>query len=199
MRASVPCAFTDALRETPARGSPTARGWTSLRDMKLFGRKGGDGAQADPAEAYLGLRRLALGLTAGSLGSGCPADAPVVALLMESGMSGAVATLVGVADGTTSLYYSTGGGVIGAGTRRGVSAATDHWLQTCGALLEHLSPIHDAALPGEGVTQFVAVTPGGLLGAGAPMADLGERRHVLSPLFYAGHDVISRIRLTQAA
>jgi hypothetical protein len=167
--------------------------------MKLFGRKGGDGAQAGPAEAYLGLRRLALGLTADSLGSTCPPDAPVVALLMESGLSGAVATLVGVADGATSLYYSTGGGVIGAGTRGGVSAATDHWLQTCAELLEHLSPIDDAVLPGEGMAQFVAVTPGGLLGAGAAMADLGERRHVLSPLYYAGHDVITGIRLTQAA
>jgi hypothetical protein len=167
--------------------------------MKLFGRKGGDGAQADPAEAYHGLRRLALGLTAESLGSACPPDAPVVALLMESGLSGGVATLVGVIDGTTSLYYSTGGGVIGAGTRSGVSAATERWLQTCGALLGHLSPIQDAVLPDEGMAQFVAVTPGGLLAAGAPLAHLGERRHVLSPLFYAGHDVITQIRLTQAA
>ena len=167
--------------------------------MKLFGRKGGDGAQADPAEAYLGLRRLALNLTADSLGSACPPGAPVVTLLMESGMSGGVATLVGVADGTTSLYYSTGGGVIGAGARPGVSAVTGRWLLTCSDLLDHLSPVEDAVLPAEGMVQFAVVTPGGLLGAGAPMAELGERRHVLSPLFYAGHDVITRIRLTQAA
>ena len=44
--------------------------------------------------------------------------------------------------------------------------------------------------------QFVAVTHGGLLGAVAPTAELGERLHPLSPLFYAAHGVIKQIRLT---
>jgi hypothetical protein len=167
--------------------------------MKLFGRNGGDEAEADPAEAYAGLRRLALGLTAESLGTSALPHTPVVALLMDTGMSNAVATLVGVADGTTSLYYSTGGGVIGAGLRHDVAAATHRWLQTCGQMLGQLSPIEDAPLPAEGMVQFVAVTPGGLLGAVASSAELGERLHPLSPLFYAAHGVITQIRLTQAA
>jgi hypothetical protein len=168
--------------------------------MKLFGRKGsGDGAEADPAEAYAGLRRLALNLTADSLGSAAPPDAPVVALLMESGLSDGVVTLVGVADGTTSLYYSTGGGVIGAGSRRDVADATDRWLKACAVQIARLSPVGDARLPSNGMVQFVAVTPGGLLAAVVPEADLGERRHGLWPLFYAGHDVITQIRLTEAA
>jgi len=166
--------------------------------MKLFGRQAG-GEQGDPAETSAGLRRLALSLTAESLGTSAPPNAPVVALLMDSGMSNAVATLVGVADGTTSLYYSTGGGVIGAGTRHDVAAATHRWLQAGAELLGQLSPIEDAPLPAEGLAQFVAVTPGGLLGAVASVAELGERRHPLSPLFYAGHGVITQIRLTQAA
>jgi hypothetical protein len=166
--------------------------------MNLFGRKhSGDGAGADPREVFLGLRSQVLNLTAAS--PGCPPNAPVLALLMETGLARAAATLVGVADGTTSLYYSTGGGVIGAGTRRDVGIATARWLQTCGELLDQLSPVADPPLPSEGTVQFVAVTPGGLLGAVVPAADLGERRHALSPLFYAGHDVITQVRLTQAA
>jgi len=167
--------------------------------MKLFGRNGGDGADADPAEAYAGLRRLALGLTTESVGASAPPDAPALALVMDTGMANAVATLVGVADGTTSLYYSTGGGVIGAGTRHDVATATHRWLQACGPMLGQLSPVEDAPLPAEGMVQFVAVTPGGLLGAVAPAAELGERLHPLSPLFYAAHGVITQIRLTQAA
>jgi len=167
--------------------------------MKLFGRNGGDGAEDDPAEAYAGLRRLALGLTREALGPSAPLDAPVVALLMDSGMANAVATLVGVADGTTSLYYSTGGGVIGAGARHDVAAATHRWIQTGAQLLGQLSPIDEAPLPAAGRVQFVAVTPGGLLGAGAQASELGERLHALAPLFYAAHGVITQIRLTQAA
>lgn len=176
------------------------RGGTSLREMKLFARNGGrGGAGGDPAEAYDGLRRLALNLTAESLGADAPPEAPVVAMLMDSGMAKAVATLVGVADGTTSLYYSTGGGVIGAGTRHDVAAATHRWLRVAGELLGQLSPIEEAPLPSEGMVQFVAVTHGGLFGAVAPTAELGERLHALSPLFYAAHGVITQIRLTQAA
>ena len=166
--------------------------------MNLLRREhNGDGAAADPRAVYLGLRSQALNLTAVSLG--CPPDTPVVALLMESGLSQAAATLVGVADGTTSLYYSTGGGMIGAGSRRDVAIATGRWLQTCGGLLEQLSPVADPPLPSEGMVQFVAVTPGGLRGAVAPAGELAERRHALSPLFYAGNDVITQVRLTQAA
>ena len=166
--------------------------------MSIFGRKG-SGAESDPAEVSAGLRRLALNLTAASLGPAAPPNPPVIALLMESGMPSAAATLAGVADGTTSLYYSTGGGVIGAGNRPEIAAATHRWLQASGPFLEHLSPIGDPPLPAEGMVQFVAVTPGGLLGAVAPIAELGERRHALSPLFYAGHGVIAQIRLSQAA
>ena len=89
--------------------------------------------------------------------------------------------------------------MIGAGSRRDVAIATGRWLQTCGELLEQLSPVADPPLPSEGMVQFVAVTPGGLRGAVAPAEELGERRHALSPLFYAGHDVITQVRLTQAA
>jgi hypothetical protein len=166
--------------------------------MKLFGRKE-DGAGSNPAEVSAGLRRLALNLTADSLGPGAPPDPPVVALLMESGMSGAAATLTGVADGTTSLYYSSGGGVIGAGNRPEIADVTQRWLQGSGQFLEHFAPVADPPLPAEGTVQFVAVTAGGLLGAVASAAELGERRHALSPLFYGGHAVIAQIRLSQAA
>jgi hypothetical protein len=167
--------------------------------MKLFGRKH-EGAGGEPAEAYDGLRTLALNLTAEALGANAPPDPAVIAVLMESGLSGgAVATLVGVADGTTSMYYSTGGGMIGAGARADVAAATHRWLEVARGSLDRLSPVTDPPLPAEGMAQFVVVTPGGLLSGVAPAAELGERRHLLSPLFFAGHGVITQIRLSQAA
>jgi hypothetical protein len=46
-------------------------------------------------------------------------------------------------------------------------------------------------------TQFVAVTPDGLLSAVAPEDELGNGGHVLSPLFYVGHDVITQVRLVE--
>src|SRR5262249_10888815 len=109
----------------------------------------------------------------------------------------AVATLVAVADGTTSLYFSTGGGVIGAGEHEAVADPSRRWLLAAQEFLPTLSPTLEPPLPEPGLTRFVAVTPGGLLDAGAPEAELGGGEPPLSPLFYAGHDVITQIRLLQ--
>jgi hypothetical protein len=162
--------------------------------MRLFGRK--RGADRPQADVYEGMRHQVLRLTPDQLGDAF-AGAPILALLMETGYPEAVATLVGVADGTSSLYFSNGGGFIGAGTHAAVAEANRRWLESGLTFLHELSVVADPPLPGEGMTQFVAVTPGGLRSAVAPEDDLGEGRHELSPFFYAAQDVITQIRLTQ--
>lgn len=119
------------------------------------------------------------------------------ALLMETGYPEAVATPVGIVDGTSSLYFSNGGGFIGAGAHAAVAEASGRWLETGQEFLPQLSAVSDPPLPDERLTQFVAVTRDGLRGAVAPEEEPGEGRHALSPLFHAGHDVITQIRLTQ--
>jgi hypothetical protein len=164
--------------------------------MRFFRRKR-DPEQAPPADVYIGLRQQVLHLTPDQLGNGAFADAPILALLMETGYPEAVATLVAVVDGTSSLYFSNGGGFIGAGTHAAVAEASRRWLETGQEFLPQLSEITDPPLPTEGLTQFVAVTREGLRGAVAQEEELGEDRHRLSPLFYAAQDVITQIRLTQ--
>ena len=162
--------------------------------MRFFGRK--RSTDQPQAEVYEGLRQQVLHLTPDQLGAAF-AGTPILALLMETGYREAVATLVGVADGTSSLYFSNGGGFVGAGTHAPVAQANRRWLEAAPAFLPELSGISDPPLPGVGMTQFVAVLPDGLRGAVAPEDDLGDGRHELSPLFYAGQDVITQIRLSQ--
>ena len=151
--------------------------------------------EASPEEMYAELRDQVLRLTPADLGTEAE-NAPLLALLMETGYPEGVATLVGVVDGSTSLYFSNGGGVIGAGEHDHVARATRRWLETATGSLEMLVETVDAPEPpAEGLTQFVAVTGDGLRAAVAPEEDLGERRHELSALFHTGHDVITQIRL----
>jgi hypothetical protein len=169
-------------------------GLVSSTAMKLFGRKRGtDGRQA---EVYAGLRQQALHLTSGQLGDAFT-GARILALLMETGYTEAVATLVGVADGTTSLYFSNGGGIIGAGTHATVADANRRWLESGLTFLPEFPVFTDPALRGEGITQFVVVTPDGLRGVAVPEHELGDGQHHLSPFFYAAQEVITQIRLTQ--
>jgi hypothetical protein len=164
--------------------------------VKFLGRKR-EREQPPPAEVYSGLRQQLLGLTPDQLGDAAFAAAPILALLMETRYREAVATLVAVVDGTTSLYFSNGGGFIGAGAHAAVAEASERWLEAARDFLPQLSAVDDPAPPTEGATQFVAVTPSGLRGLVAPEEKLEEGRHALSPLFHAGHDVITQIRLTQ--
>ena len=163
--------------------------------MRFRGQRDSEGPP--PAEVYLGLRQQVLSLTAAQLGDDELADTPILAFLMETGYPEAVATLVAVVDGTSSLYFSNGGGLLGAGTHETVAEAGRLWLETGREFLPKLPELRDVPLPGEGMTQFVAVTPDGLRGVVAAEDDLGEGRHELSPLFYAGHDVITQIRLVE--
>ena len=70
---------------------------------------------------------------------------------METGYEEAVATLVAVADGTTSLYFSNGGGVIGAGTHAAVAEASRALLETGRDALPALAPMEDPPLPDVGL------------------------------------------------
>ncbi len=102
----------------------------------------------------------------------------VVVLLMETAYPKAVATLACFADGTTSLYFSTGGGMLGAGQHALLVEANEH------------------PLPEAGHVRFHARIGATLLGGDALEQELIAHSHPLSPLFYAGQAVITAIRET---
>jgi hypothetical protein len=86
---------------------------------------GADGRRpaASGEEVYQGLRTRILDLDPASAGlAQGPQHQVVWGALMETGYLRGTATLVTLADGTTSLYLSTGGGIIGGGFRADVPA-----------------------------------------------------------------------------
>jgi hypothetical protein len=143
------------------------------------------------AEIYSDLRGQVLGLT----WDGAPdvGTAPV-AVLMETGYAEAVATLVAVSDGTVSLYFSNGGGIIGAGEHEVVRGVADSFLADAASYTARASPTAEFPLPSRGRVRFYLVTPGGVYTADALEGDLGAERHAFSPLFFRGHELITAIR-----
>jgi hypothetical protein len=158
----------------------------------MFGGK----PKSDPIEMSRKLRGQALSVAPGELGL-----APTAALqhvwgvLMELGYPEAVATLVVLGEGTTSLYISTGGGIIGAGEHPPVRAAAEKLLAATEAHLAGFQPAGETPLPQTGRVRFYVRTFDGILGAEADEQDLGHGRHKLSPVFHAGHAVITEMRL----
>jgi len=149
-----------------------------------------------PEGIFLDLRSRALDLDPGSVGIE-PSDVHpnVWGALMEMGLPEGVATLVSLADGTTSVYTSTGGGIIGGGEHESV-ARESHAFLVC--VEEHLGDLQatEPDLPSPGRVHLHALTFTGRLGAVASEEDLGGGAHPLSPVFYAGHEVITALRQT---
>jgi hypothetical protein len=149
------------------------------------------------AGAYEGLRAQLLALDPAAAGIAPTAALPRVwGLVYEMGLETGTATVVSLADGTTSLYLSNGGGVVGAGEHAPVAAATRALLVLVEEHLDAFAPDDGDSLPGAGTVAMRALTYGGRRIASAAEEELGEHRHPLSPVFYAGQDVITAIRLS---
>lgn len=168
---------------------------------KIFGggtRDSGDvrttspGAEPAVADAFTGLRKLVFAVRPDELG--LTAGEPLAAL-METGLDEGVATLVAVADGSTSLYLSNGGGIIGGQGRATVRVASSAFLADLAAVAERLRPTTDFPLPTRGRVRFYLLNGNGVRTAEASEQDLGHHRHELSPIFHSAHAVIAAVRL----
>ena len=141
------------------------------------------------------LREQILTVGPDSLGLGpSGALANVWAVLMEMGYPKAVASLVAVADGGASLYFSNGGGIIGCGENDDVRPAVFGLLTAAEAHLSLLTPTRDTPLPEIGRVRFYVRTFGGTLAAEASEDEISENRHSLGRLYAAGHRLITAIR-----
>jgi hypothetical protein len=149
-----------------------------------------------PADVYLGLRSRALTVDPKDIGLE-PSDAVpnVWGMLMEFRISGTVVTLLSLADGTTSLYFSNGGGIIGGGQHEEVAGASRDFIALAESFFNDLAPATEYPLPSPNRVKFYFMTFSGAYTADVDQDELVEHGNSLSPLYYAGNDVITQVRL----
>jgi hypothetical protein len=147
-----------------------------------------------------GLRMQALSLKAEGIGlnrAKFPKD--VWGILLETGYETGAFSLVVLGDGTASLYFSTGGGIIGAGQHDAVRTACANLLAGANQFVSAASPTTTFPLPAAGRVTFYFLSYSGVLSYSAQEIELGEGRDKLSALFHAGHEVIARMREIEQA
>jgi hypothetical protein len=122
----------------------------------------------------------------------------VLGVLMDIGYDTAVVTVVGLTEGTTSIYASTGAAKIGMGAHASVADASKRWV----AVAEGADGLTDAAstdVPDEGMVQFTLLTTGEPRSATAEEAALQAGDGPLAALYAAGQDVIGAVRAVDEA
>jgi hypothetical protein len=152
------------------------------------------------APVFKKLRDQIIALTPAELQLAPTADLPHVwAAFMEMSVSDSVASLLASAEGTSSLYFGTGGGIIGAGKHPQVRAANRRFLVAIDAALDALRPVTEFPLPGPGCIRFAVLTHDGKRGADVSEDELKAGAHPLSKSFLAGHELIAYLRAAQEA
>jgi hypothetical protein len=157
-------------------------------------RRGGDGNAQ-----YREMRARILGADPSTIqvADGNWAGASVA--LMEMVVDDATASIVAVADGTLSLYLSTGGGTIGAGQYLSARMAGQRFLKAAAELAPWMAATTEFPLPTAGNVRFHVRTPDGDFTSEVPEHRLRARRDELAPLYLAGQDVLTEIRQIEEA
>jgi hypothetical protein len=116
-------------------------------------------------------------------------------MVMDIGVREGWASLVTLADGTTSLYTSGGGGVIGGGAHETVVEASGSLLQQVEANLHLFELTDDLDPPADGQTRFLVLTYDGTLGGSYATEHLSSSKGPLAPFFAAANDLLTALRL----
>ena len=154
---------------------------------------------ADVAPVYTQLRQAVLDLDPTSVGiERGPAERRVWGLVMDWSVGDAIATIVSLADGTTSLYLSSGGGSIGAGEHEAPAAASINAIRVADAMVDEFPMVEHAPIPGRGRTALTLLTDLGLRRVEEDNAAFEEGTSRFAPVADAMQHVIHEIRVAEA-
>jgi hypothetical protein len=118
---------------------------------------------------------------------------PVYAVVMDLGTDRGVVTFVTVADGGTSLYFSRGGGIIGAGEHRSVREAARNVLAQAQNAYKEMKLVSAYPTPKPGQVSFYLLTFDGIRSLTVPEASLAQRTHVFADFYFEIHRVINKV------
>lgn len=118
-------------------------------------------------------------------------------LVMETTYDDMSATVFCLADGSTSLYYSNGGGILGAGEQgeaKELAAVLACYAPLFFVPYAEQEICKDFPYPSKGNVHFYFLSDLGSLKTDEVEEDtLGNNQHILSPLFHAVHMLIGII------
>lgn len=140
---------------------------------------------------------MALEVTEDKVGAADTRHPDVLGVVVDIPRDGSSASLVALADGTTSLYTRPGGGIIGAGGHASVREAQSRLLTMLQGQFEMFPPDERTNLPSVDYVQITVITPAGRRRALVPATIFwGQEPSTIADLVGAIQDVISALRET---
>src|SRR5882724_8430787 len=157
------------------------------------------GSERSRATVYLGLRNLALQNPPAKIqGASTAKPGEPFAVLMDWGIPAGTATVAAYADGTASVYLSSGGGYLGGGqSHESIRNAAMKTVEMASELKSLMQPTTTYPLPQRGQVTFYVRTDSGVLTATVTEDELRSHRSPLYKLGDSAQTIITEYRLTQ--
>jgi hypothetical protein len=151
-----------------------------------------------PEEVYAGLRKEALETSPMNVGmAGQIQDDEPYGMLMEMSIGNSVVTLACFGSGDASVFYQTGGGMVGGISHEPVRKAAKEFVAQAQKALPRMKKTTEYPLPGPDCVRFYVLTPRGAFTIETSRQALGESQNTLSAMFYSGQEVVSQMRQVQ--
>lgn len=153
-----------------------------------------ENADYSPVQHYTNLRTLLFGADLGAIGER-RADTidRVWGVVMEAGYPEAAVTLLALADGTVSIYLSTGGGLTGLGDYEHIQNASQRLIRLAAEFAVAGEPMREFPLPRKGHSRIYLLTYTGPVGLDLDESDSTSVLGI-TPLFERGHELMAMIR-----
>ena len=149
----------------------------------------------EPAQPYIQLRQRILSLKPAELGLAPSAASPDVwGVMVELGYEEGFATLVSLADGTTSLHYSTGGGLLGRADYAPLAEASRALVIAAQKYIHQMPITTDFSLPEAGHVRFLLLAYTGIFATDASEKSLVSGDHPLATLFQRTQEILGQLR-----
>jgi hypothetical protein len=149
---------------------------------------------------YLGLRNQILKLNRKQIGLPAPPKPTEPwAAVMDWGVTNGTATVIAIADGTASIYLSSGGGSIGGGqSHDSIRKGAQKMVSVAGEFQSQMRTTDTFPLPQPGQVTFYVLTDAAAFTASASQEELSSHRHQLAKLGDAAQEIITQYRLIQS-
>ena len=129
------------------------------------------------------------------LGPGTSHTQPFAVVIDRGDLDGTIATIIAVADGSASVYYSSGSGSIGGGQKHeSIRNAALKTVEAAAAAQPLMHRTSEYPLPARGQVSFYVVTDAGVFAATVAEDDLLGNGSPFSPLGAAAQNIVSEYR-----
>jgi hypothetical protein len=148
--------------------------------------------ETDKKVIFMELRDRILRSKAEDLNIQLDSSSRVWCVVTDIAMQTGSVCVVAMIDGSASMYFSSGGAVVGSMEQQNVRDAATLYTRMCYKSLPEMRLTREFPLPLVGQVSFHLLTNNGIYAASAQKEELVSGQNILSPMFFAANDLIKQ-------